>query len=155
MEAPETHMQPFGQWQPEPAAGGTVPDSVLAGWLAEAGLLTQRLRRACPDDFRVEVLLRCGDRACVYAVTEVPPATLAAHPWLAELGGEPLGETLQRRAGVSRSDFEFALLDPAGIAALAGIETAPVWARRSRFSIDAAELTVTEVFLGALHGCDA
>ena len=91
-----------------------------------------------------------GVHARVYAETVVPAATAEQHPWLLELGGDPLGETLQQRPDVSRGEFEFALLGPAQLPehlARLGIADQPLWARRSQFSIDAAPLVVTEIFL--------
>ena len=91
----------------------------LRSWLTEPGLLTARLRTSCADGFSLEVLehsepvedtpakrrifLRCGRRDCVYAETLIPAATIAAHPWLAVLGDEPLGERLAMEPGVTRS----------------------------------------------------
>lgn len=142
------------------------PDPLTASWLAEERLLTRRLKSRCGYTFRMqvlrnaagsdatglhrEVLLCCGAAPCIYAVTDVPAATLAKHGWLAQLGDDPLGETLQSRADVSRGEFSYALLQPQSLPAEAGATTA-AWARRSEFRIGTAVLTVTEVFLDALH----
>jgi len=165
LDAQSGHMQwhatlPAG---PQPSAG-------LRSWLTEPGLLTARLRNNCVQGFRMrvlhdaisnagaglhrEVLLCCGDAVCIYAITDVPAATLAAHDWLAGLGEEPLGETLRDRADVSRSAFEYALLDPRNLPVEAGEQRAEVWARRSTFTIGTAPLTVTEVFLPGLQSCN-
>jgi chorismate--pyruvate lyase len=147
-----------------------IPDLVMRGWLSAPGLLTQRLRSNCGERFnmrllnhqsdpvaaglRREVLLCCGDNACIYAVTDIPAATLTVHGWLAELGDEPLGEALRSRNNVSRSAFEYALIDTACLPA--DITQDPsVWARRSEFRIGSDALSVTEVFLPGLAHCTA
>ena len=113
-------------------------DARLASWLAEPGLLTDRLRtlgagelrltvvRQCLDilatehrtllgvgaenGFMREIELQVGGEPCIYAQTLVPDATLARFPWLAELGDSPLGETLGVLDGIQREPFEFAEL---------------------------------------------
>jgi len=152
------------------AGGPEAPDEFTQGWLSEAGLLTQRLRKNCGERFKMrllhsqtgrataglrrEVLLCCGNNACIYAITEIPATTLAAHDWLSKLGDEPLGEALRSRDNVSRSAFEYALIDAARLPA--DINPAhPVWARRSEFRIGGDALTVTEVFLPGLAHCSA
>ncbi len=157
-------------WRNTAGALNEVPDEVADGWLSESGLLTQRLRENCGERFRVrlldshsasltcglrrEVLLCCGDNPCIYAITEIPPATLAAHGWLGKLGDEPLGEALRSRDNVTRSAFEYALIDAARLPA--DINPAQsVWARRSEFRIGEDSLSVTEVFLPGLARCNA
>ena len=110
-------------------------------WLIGMGLLTQRIRSACGERFRLrltlqwtgllsqalksalcagdaaglfrEVELCCATQVWVFAQTVVPDSTLCMHPWLAELGDASLGETLSGLSGVARSAYEFAWL-PAG-----------------------------------------
>lgn len=155
------------------------PDPV-GGWLRERGLLTQRLRASCKEHFRLEVLadtglqapaddvhlrevlMCCGDRPCIYARTLIPAATAKAHPWLRSLGNEPLGERLQDRDGVKRSDFRFAALGAGTPEArqllpedLANSTTDILWARSSTFSIGAHEISVTEIFLPGILGCES
>jgi chorismate-pyruvate lyase len=146
------------------------PDPTLSSWLAENGLLTARLKSCCDSRFNMrvlrnqsctsterlhrEVLLCCDNQACIYAITDVPAATLSAHKWLAELGDEPLGETLQTHADVTRSNFEYALLNNSSIPAAGnGNSQAIAWARKSSFYIGAEALTVIEVFLDGLRNC--
>ena len=156
-------------WHADPDACGC-PGPAVQSWLNEKGLLTARLRSCCGPRFNMrvlrdqpctnsarlhrEVLLCCDESACIFAVTDVPAATLSAHNWLGQLGDEPLGETLQSRADVSRSDFEYALLAADSVP---GNDSpgATVWARRSSFFIGKDALTVTEVFLGGLDRCAA
>jgi chorismate--pyruvate lyase len=96
----------------------------LADWLFDAGSLTRRLRRACPNRFQVRVLrqgrmrpgrdearalalrpdawtwirevqLLCGDRPWVFARTVIPASTLNGRGRrLTRLGTRPLGEVL-------------------------------------------------------------
>ena len=157
-------------WRSTARAPDGTPNKVIQGWLSEGGLLTQRLRDNCGKRFKMrlldsrtgsvsaglrrEVLLCCGDNACIYAVTEIPATTLAAHAWLSKLGDEPLGEALRSRDNVTRSAFEYALIDAARLPADINPEQ-PVWARRSEFSIGGDALAVTEVFLPGLAHCSA
>ncbi len=157
------------RWQADTVAGALQPDPVTLDWLTESGLLTRRLRARCGAGFAMrvlrdaagdatagvhrEVLLCCRELPCIYAVTDVPATTLREHGWLATLGGEPLGEALQNRADVTRSDFEFALLDGDGLPGETHAAGRQVWARRSDFLIGPAALTVTEVFLPGLGHC--
>ncbi|MDP6436303.1 MAG: chorismate lyase [Gammaproteobacteria bacterium] len=154
-------------WHREPEQTGLQPKPLLRGWLQETGLLTARLRRLCASEFRLEVLdtqsgqdeptehdfqrrviLHCGEQPCVYAETVIPAATAATHPWLNELGDEPLGERLQTLPEVHRSEFRYALLTADSLPSeLAERHQMPLWARQSDFHISDATLTVTEVFL--------
>lgn len=157
-------------WLPEPDSPGQTPKPVLRSWLTETGLLTARMRRLCPDDFRLQVLaddtaadtdalrrvlLCCGAGPCIYAETILPAATRAAHPWLCELGSEPLGEALRSRPDVQRGPFEFALFAPAQLPAdVAGPAATALWARRSVFYLGSLSLTVTEIFLPGILDCE-
>lgn len=168
MAASRLQLSDSENWRAQPQSGADAPDPELTAWLRWDGLLTRRLRERCGAAFNMqvlrndacattaalhrEVLLCCNDRPCIYAITAVPAATLAAHDWLADLGDEPLGETLQGRADVSRSAFSYTLLQPQALPAQAAA-TEPVWARRSEFRIGDTGLTVTEVFLAALRDC--
>ncbi len=155
----------------------------LRRWLLWQGLLTEALRAACGQGFRLQVLRQggteldeasralldvaderalcreivMGDRrhSYVYARTLVPTATLAAHPWLETLGEAPLGERLQQVDGLSREAFEYAQLAP-GDAMLAGLVPASprmVWARRSVFQLTGGPLCVLEAFLPDIARC--
>jgi len=167
MAASGQQLSNTGTWLAEARYDGLTPDPVTVGWLEEEGLLTRRLRAHCGNAFSMqvlsnagsdgsglhrEVLLCCEDSPCIYAVTDVPAATLAEHSWLAQLGDDPLGEALRSRADVTRSRFSYALLQPQSLPVATGV-TAPVWARQSEFRIGSAALTVTEVFLAALNDC--
>jgi len=111
-----------------------------AAWLAEPGLLTERLRACCdgtpglsiiseaeaplgPQDAAVlrtsdtaayvrEIELTCDGRAWVFAQTLVPRATLGRQRWLTTLGRSALGERLAATPGLMRGPLEFARLVP-------------------------------------------
>jgi chorismate--pyruvate lyase len=160
-------------WFSEPGDAATHPGAKLYGWLTDTGLLTARLRRQCGANFRLTVIedhvgaqpgsstdklrrivLWCGDQPCIYAETLLPLTTTAEHPWLKELGDEPLGETLQTRSDVTRGSFEFALLTAAQLPADLPAQTdAALWARRSEFFVGNTSLLVTEVFLPGFVEC--
>ena len=172
---PELNLQPDNSitWFSEPLCNGTVPPPALLDWLTDPGLLTARLRQQCGADFRLEVMqesshqpvtreqgelrqivLWCGDRACIYAETLLPASTIEQHPWLTELGSEPLGETLRSRSDVSRGTFEYALLAPAHLPVdLTGHNESELWARRSAFFVGGTSLLVTEIFLAGVVEC--
>jgi chorismate--pyruvate lyase len=111
-----------------------------ASWLAETGLLTEKLRACCGGqagltlvslaeapieaaDVAVlnagshaalvrEVELTCDGRPWVFAQTLIPLATLARQRWLSSLGTAALGERLAAVAGIERGPLEFARLEP-------------------------------------------
>ncbi len=161
-------------WLTSPVWPGHHPQAPLKTWLTAEGWLTARLKRLSPGGFRVEVLpdkpqaesdsarstlrrviIWCDHEACIYAETDIPHATAAAHPWLRELGAEPLGQALESRADVSRGAFEYALVNPASLPKkLSTTITEHCWARRSVFSIGREKITVTEVFLPGINNLD-
>ena len=111
-----------------------------AAWLAEPGLLTERLRACCDGRqglavvsereaplataeaallqaprnaaFVREIELTCDGRAWVFAQSLIPLATLARHGWLSTLGDTALGERLAALPGLERGPLEFARLTP-------------------------------------------
>jgi chorismate--pyruvate lyase len=111
-----------------------------ASWLAEPGLLTERLRACCggrqgltvvsereaplaaaesallqaPGNaaFVREIELTCDGRPWVFAQTLIPLATLARNGWLTTLGEAALGERLAAVPGIKRGPLEFARLTP-------------------------------------------
>jgi chorismate--pyruvate lyase len=172
-------------WGPEQTLPRTLSPE-LRGWLLETGLLTHRLRAACGDRYHLrlldqrigflnaelqslfdvrantafvrEIALCCGQHAWVFAQTFVPDVTLELHPWLAELGDSPLGETLAGIAGVERDPVEFAELSashPLIERALHGADVKPLtlFARRTCFRLRGRPLLVQEVFLPGLGRC--
>jgi len=181
-------MLPLELWMPGVELLRDVPDG-LASWLTESGTLTARIRAAASDGrcrlrvleqrigflsreqqaaldtqvascFVREIELIGGEEPWVFAQTLVPDATLELHPWLAELGDSPLGETLAGVAGLERGPFEFATLPathPLAARALEYADEEPdfLWARRSWFAIRGRRLLVQEVFLPALRNAGA
>lgn len=115
-----------------------LPPAGLRDWLFDTGSLTQRLRQACPGQFRVEVLgqywghplpgeahilglqhhryvwvrevqLFCDAQAWVFARTLIPPSTLRGRcQRLMRLGTRPLGEVLFTDSGLRRGVVEVA-----------------------------------------------
>ena len=111
-----------------------------ASWLAEPGLLTDRLRACCSGKqgltvvsereaplaaaesallqapgsaaFVREVELTCDGRPWVFAQSLIPLATLARHGWLSTLGDAALGERLAAVPDIRRGPLEFARLTP-------------------------------------------
>jgi chorismate--pyruvate lyase len=158
----------------------------LHPWLAEPGLLTARVRRACGSatQFRLlrldraslqpmlasrmdvqdkgcllrEIEFACGAARWIFAQSVFPDSTLAAHPWLADLGNAALGESLLGRHDVSREPLEYRELAATdALAAAAGGLGGCTWARRAVYQLSGAPILVQEVFLPALidNGRDA
>jgi chorismate-pyruvate lyase len=153
--------------------------SVLHPWLAEPGLLTALVRRACgcETQFRLlrversplsatlahrmgvadtgclvrEIEFACGDTRWVFAQSVFPDSTLLLHPWLAELGNVALGESLLGRPDVSRQPLEYReIAVDEELAVAAGGLDRPAWARRAVYRLSVAPILVQEVFLPAL-----
>jgi chorismate--pyruvate lyase len=152
---------------------------VLHPWLAEPGLLTARVRRACDGETRFRLLrvdraplaallarrmgvadtgcvlreieFACGGTRWIFAQSVFPDSTVGQHPWLAELGNVALGESLLGRPDVSRQPLEYRELgvDEELAVAAGGLE-GPAWARRAVYHLSEAPILVQEVFLPAL-----
>jgi chorismate-pyruvate lyase len=168
------------QWQPQERLGQLSMDARLRQWLIGKELLTVRLKAACGARFALrlvdqwtgllsashkaalrtedsaglfrDVEMCCGGVVWVFGQTIIPDSTLSLHPWLAELGDSPLGETLATLSGVERSPYEYAWLpteEAVTARALrdAEIKPAGLWARRARIAIRATRLLTQELFL--------
>jgi len=152
----------------------------LHAWLAEPGLLTALVRRACGCDTRFRLLrveraplsaalahrmgvddtgcvlreieFACGEQRWVFAQSVFPDSTVRQHPWLAELGNVALGESLLGRTDVSRQPLEYREVAVADELALAagGLDR-PAWARRAVYRLSAEPILVQELFLPALN----
>jgi chorismate--pyruvate lyase len=112
----------------------------LHPWLAEPGLLTARVRRACGEATQLtlirlepaalgkgaarrlgvgdatclvrEIEFSCGDARWIFAQSLFPDSTVGQHPWLAQLGASALGVSLLGRHDVSREPLEYCGLPP-------------------------------------------
>ena len=158
-------------------------DAQLRPWLIGKGLLTQRLKAKCGARFELrlvdqwtgllsashkaalrtednaglfrDVEMYCGDYVWVFGQSVIPDSTLCVHPWLAELGGAALGETLADLSGVERGPYEYAWLpteEAVTARALrdAEIKPAGLWARRARIALRGTPLLIQELFLPSM-----
>src|SRR5262245_8875938 len=128
--AARTDSRPAPPWTERLESFTPAPPPAAAAWLAEPGLLTEKLRACCdgtpglslgslaeaplaPTDASVlevpesgayvrEIELTCDGRPWVFAQTLVPLATLARQRWLATLGSAALGERLAALPGLVR-----------------------------------------------------
>lgn len=165
-------------WLPRLPATGVPPG--LRPWLTEAGSLTARCQRHCRE-FRLrplrqgmfvplvnteyaaaslpvrEVVLACDGRPVVFAHSVLShPRSGPLGRWFGRLGSRSLGSLLFAHPGFRRGPIEFLHLGPQHplhrqICRHLGAQPA-LWARRSRHSLGAHSVLVTEVFLlpGAL-----
>ncbi|BFT32157.1 chorismate lyase [Alteromonas sp. D210916BOD_24] len=145
-------------------------DDHLKNWLLDTGSLTERVQALChqfslellgqqtltpqPNELSVlnangattyqirEILLCDNDTPWVFARSVIPQAIIDAE--LSNLGCEPLGKRLFNDARFSRSPFEVGMVNAA---TLGFNRTAPLWGRRSVFSIEQHHMIVAEVFL--------
>lgn len=181
--SPQTRTAAPARWIDAAALAKSDAPTQVRHWLLWQGLLTEALRAAGDEGFRLQVLRQVstlldeasralldvadkhalcrevvmGDEthSYVFARTLLPNATLRTHPWLATLGEAPLGERLQEVEGLSREAFQYAQLAPgdAQLDALAPPTQQPVWARRSVFRLSGGPLCVVEVFLPDIARC--
>lgn len=174
-DAPANPVPQAAMWLPASALDCYEGDAALRDWLRTPGLLTQRIRAAAGTGFgmqllgeravagghRREISMCCNDRIWLYARTDVPAATLAAHPWLARIGGTTtLGEAIAAHGGVQRAQFAYArLLDDAAVVRralqLAGLAPQALWVRRSAFRVDDQPFELFEVFMPGIGCADA
>lgn len=170
----QQNEQPLN-WLDAPRDRAHPPEAALSAWLTYSGLLTMRMKKICASGFRLErlrddtgpglmvdepwlrrVVLWCGGAPCVYAESHLPRQALESLPGLRALGNDPLGETLQAEGGVSRSDFEYALLyEPTLPGSLRAEGAGPIWARRSFFDVGGSPLIVAEAFLPGILALQA
>jgi chorismate--pyruvate lyase len=157
----------------------------LHDWLAEPGLLTARVRKACGEATRFRLLrlepaplearlarrlgvadsscvlreieFSCGETRWIFAQSVFPDSTVRQHPWLTQLGGAALGESLLGRSDVSREPLEYRELDAGhALARAAGLKAdpaRPLWGRRAIYHLSDAPILVQEVFLPGLVHC--
>lgn len=162
-------------WRESPLDLHHSPAPSLHRWLTFKGLLTVRMKKACAQGFRLQllehgtgpgvmvdeeqirrVILWCGEQACVYAESYLPREALIALPSLRRLGTDPLGEALQSHPDVSRDSFEYALLmSPRLPPPIQDTGGKSLWARRSRFRVGQSSLMVAEAFLPGIEDLPA
>lgn len=170
MSAEIQDSNPAIRWWPSLREPGLSPGTLFSDWLTYEGLLTARLKSTCQAGFRLQLLgpgpgllvdrndsrrvvMWCGDHPCVYGESHLPAEALSLVPSLRNLGSDPLGEALRTHQDVSRTPFEFALLQGPELPAEVGCaDDTPLWARRSSFVIGAVSLPVAEVFLPGIEG---
>ncbi|MEM6818270.1 MAG: chorismate lyase [Pseudomonadota bacterium] len=157
------------QWRPIADVDGHYAD-----WLVRRGLLTPDLRasfadpvvvdllkegtRAAPswalsllgaadrDGWYREITLGVGGTVLVHAACFAPSRTLRQHPWIQELGTQPLGSTLARIPDTTRAEMLFAPGSALGDSAADG------WSRRSVFDVAGAPLMLVEHLAAELGG---
>ncbi len=180
MTAPQGGDSPV-TWRQREDFADAFPGDGLGELLTVSASMTGALRRRCAGAFRLrvvvetstdldrhqhgeltgargrvrEVLMGCGDTPWLFAQTLIPEATLAACPWLLELGSRPLGDALFARDDVERGAFLFARLEDGAplaerVREVVAAARAPLWARRSYFYVGGRPLLVNEVFLPGL-----
>ena len=171
------------RWQPH--VNGVNPPPAMRHWLTGAASLTAKLKsrsqafrveclhqrsaRCLADEaaalglayrgrvWEREVLLKCDNRAMVFAHTVVPvTATAADWPLFSALGNASLGSTLFGDRQVRRGTLEYARLKEGhplllrARAALGADAGAVLYARRCLYRRNRGTLLVTEVFLPAV-----
>ncbi len=179
--APASRRDPV-EWLPAERLGECAVAPGLRPWLIGKGLLTARLLARFGGRYELRVgepwtgllgaeergFLGARDTACLVREDELcvdgrpwilsrailPDATLAAQPWLAELGDCSLLETLAELSGVVRGSYEYAWLPAGSRAARAAGDGARggLWARRACLRLRSAPLAVEELFLPAAGG---
>jgi chorismate--pyruvate lyase len=125
-----------------------LPDECAAIGLSKPGRVMAR-----------DVLLRCDERAVVYAHTVLPwSANVCQWPLFAALGNKSLGSILFNDPLVQRDDLQFArlrrphpLMQRIAKLNLLPAQTSCLYARRCLFTRHGSPLLVTEVFLPAIH----
>ena len=172
--SPALSLSDFGPtaplWLPGHALNCYEGEPALRSWLLTPGLLTERIRSSAGGSYRMtlvceqreaaghlrEIEMGAGAVVWMFARSRVPAATLAQHPWLAQIGSTPLGAALSARGHrLSRSDFEYARLMADAPIVQRALQRAsqpaqPLWVRRSTFFVDDQPLALAEVFLPAI-----
>ena len=145
----------------------------LNGLLVHCELLTKELEHIFGDDISIKllqmsetqqgdrhrrVIIKCGLESMVYAETLIPSNTICCHPWLLDLGDQPLGARMCEYGKVTRSEYQYSCLAASDrIYQRAVVYAHPdadncmdLWARRYRLSLGCCDVQITEVFLPAV-----
>lgn len=169
----EPRWQPPAQLLPRPSIAwqrclldtGSLTERLIAsGGRFQVERLSQRWQRPLSSEAEAlqlhprrlvlirEVLLWVDQAPWIYGRT-VMPATSLGGPlrYLRRLSNQSLGSQLFRYPGLRREPFELARIDPARHLPDAALrhcgDSAWLWGRRSRFSLQQRKLLVSEVFL--------
>jgi chorismate-pyruvate lyase len=105
-----------------------------------------------------QVIIKCDVEPMIYAETLISSNTISRHPWLLDLGDQPLGARMCEYGKVTRSEYEYSCLatsdlvfERAVVHAHLDIDSfVDMWARRYRLSLGSCDLQITEVFLPAV-----
>ncbi len=162
-------MPPNTHWLSGIELGSHEARAPLRSWLLTPGLLTQRIRAAAGTDFSMSVLraqttpsghereidMRCAGVVWLFAHTRIPAPTLAAQPWLGQIGSTALGEALAAHGGSTRSAFQYAHLGPDHWLVDRALQHASLtpqslWVRRSVITVSGLAFFLYEVFLPAI-----
>src|SRR5690606_29217470 len=100
-----------------------------------------------------EVLLLCGGQPWVFARSVLPQTTLTGRlRHLRHFGSQSLGQMLFNDISMTRAPFELARLPGQARSLPESVRSnQALWARRSRFTLDARPLMVSEIFLPAFR----
>lgn len=159
-------VPPTAMWLPANALNCYESSAHLRSWLTTPGLLTERIRAAAGDRFRMqvrhegllqgehvrEITMSCADDLWLFAHTRVPADTRRTHPWLAQLGGTTLGEALAARQDLARAAPRYALLGTVSPIVeqalnLANLSPRNLWVRHSAFHLSDLPFDLYEIFL--------
>lgn len=155
-------------WLPATALNCYVADAALRSWLLTPGLLTERIRTAAGEAFRMsliregvvqgeyvrEITMSRADEAWLFAHTRIPTRTATAHPWLVTIGQSTLGEALSTRPDLTRAAPRYTQLEQAWVVQRAlqecGLKTGNLWIRHSAFKLGQLPFDLYEVFMPAI-----
>lgn len=170
-------------WRPAQRISQQDWPRALSGWLLDSGSLTQRLIKACPGRFYVELVrqqrayprrdearalglrigaavqvrevrLHCDKAVWVVARTVIPLADLRGPARrLTRLGTRPLGAALFATPGMRREPLQIARIAPAHLPSLLQGEARALWGRRSLFRLGNCRVLVHELFRDNIGPC--
>jgi chorismate-pyruvate lyase len=164
-------VPPAAMWLAAGALNCYESDANLRSWLITPGLLTERIRAAAGNQFRMqvrhegvlqgehvrEITMSCANDLWLFAHTRVPAITLETHPWLRQLGDTTLGEALATRQDLERTAPRYALLGPDAwvverALALVNLSARNLWVRHSAFHLGRSPFDLYEIFLPGIGG---
>lgn len=155
-------------WLPASALNCYVTDVSLRSWLQTPGLLTERIRAAAGDAFKMQVLhegllqgehvreitMSCAHEPWLFAHTRIPAKTAEAHPWLIAIGRTTLGEALAARTDLHRAAPRYTQLEQSWLIKRAlnacDLISGNLWIRHSAFNLGIYSFDLYEVFMPAI-----